>query len=424
MPIEIIVYPDDFNDVYWDYLKCDSRVQVYFGGSSSGKSVFLAKRAVLDILGGRNYLIVRQVGRTLRGSVFTEILKVITDWGMLSEFTINRTDMLITAKNNKQIIFAGLDDVEKLKSLTPLDGAITDIWVEEATETDYQSVKQLLKRQRGGDESVPKRLTLSFNPILRNHWIYQEYFMPIAWADDQRVYTSPELSILKTTYKDNRFLTADDVRDLENETDKYFYEVYTLGNWGVLGNLIFTNWVIADLDDENSEYYLPEAQRTTHRNGLDFGYSVDPAALIVSHYDPSRKRIYIYDELYQTELTNDLLAAQILPYVSTQSVYCDSSEPKSIAELQRLGVRAVPVKKGRDSVKFGIQWLQQQTIIVHKRCINTQNELRQYKWREDKAGNALPEPVGKNDHLIDALRYAYEADATRPEIVKFQANFY
>src|SRR5690606_27492679 len=128
----------------------EQRTQVFFGGASSGKSVFLAQRCVVDLLnGGRNYLVCRAVGRTIRRSVFNEIIKIIGGWGLSELFTVNKSEMIITCSNGYQIMFAGLDDVEKLKSMIPARGVITDIWVEEATETDRDSLKQLYKRQRG-----------------------------------------------------------------------------------------------------------------------------------------------------------------------------------------------------------------------------------------------------------------------------------
>lgn len=399
------------NEVYQLYLTENARTQIYFGGSSSGKSVFMAQRAVADLLAGkRNYLILRQVGRTLRGSVYTEIGKVIIQWGLQRFFSVNKSDMLITCLNGRQIIFAGLDDVEKLKSLTPAKGVITDIFVEEATETERDTIKQLYKRQRGGDPDVPKRMMLSFNPIIQSHWIYEEYFSQIAWADEQTEYRSNELSILKTTYKDNRFLTPEDVADLENETDSYYYNVYSLGNWGVLGNVIFTNWVVADLNDPEDPYYLPETQRTNRRHGLDFGFSSDPAAAPFTHYDRARKRIYIYGEFYERGLTNDRLAEELKKIIAKDYIICDSAEPKSIAELSQYEINAMGAKKGKDSVIFGIQWLQQQEIIVDKSCVNSRNELQQYKWKEDASGRAMRIPVDRHNHLIDGLRYAYEDD--------------
>lgn len=402
MTIEIKIDPRIFNYVYVPHLSNMARTQIYYGGSSSGKSVFLAQRAVMDVMRGqRNYLVARQVGRTLRGSVFTEISKVITEWGVNELFNVNKSDMLITCRNGYQIIFVGLDDTEKLKSIVPAKGVLTDVWVEEATETNQDAVKQLYKRQRGGKAQFPKRLVLSFNPIIKSHWIYTEHFQPVGWTDEQTEYDSKELSILKTWYIHNKFLTPDDIKDLTNETDEYYYNVYTLGNWGVLGNRVFTNWRTDELTGMRNQFIYP-------RVGLDFGFSSDPAALVVSHYDRSRKTIYIYDELYETGLTNDVLASEVKARVTDNLVVCDSAEPKSIAELRRYGINAGSAKKGKDSVLFGIQWLQQQTIIVDKQCINMQNELSLYKWREDKDGNAIRQPVDKNNHLIDGLRYAYE----------------
>ena len=400
---DISIQSGVFNPAYLPHLTNLTRTQIFYGGSASGKSKFLAQRAVYDLLnGGRNYLIVRQVGRTLRGSVFTEINKVITEWQVLPLFAVNKSDMLITCENGYQIIFAGLDDVEKLKSLTPAKGEITDVWIEEATEIEKGSLKQLYKRQRGGSENIHKRLVMSFNPILQTHWIYKDYFSGIAWTDEQKEYHTDSLYILKTTYKDNDFLTADDIRDLENETDAYYYNVYSLGNWGILGNVIFTNFRVEDLSGMRDQF-------TNRRAGLDFGFADDPAALVLTHYDRMRKVIYIYDEFYETGMTNDLLAIEASRKTGDRIV-CDSSEPKSIAELQKYGVFAVGAKKGKDSVKFGIDWLKQQTIIIDKSCVNFTNEMRQYKWKEDAGGNAIPVPVDKNNHLIDALRYAYEDD--------------
>ena len=201
-----------FNDVYLPHLENMTRTQIYYGGSSSGKSVFLAQRCVVDILrGGRNYLVCRAVGKYIRKSVFNEIEKVIREWGLMDQFTIHKTEMTITCVNGYQIIFCGLDDEEKIKSITPIKGIITNIWVEEATETTKNLVKQLNKRLRGVDiegKSKPKRLTLSFNPIIKAHWIYKEYFADIGWADDQTVFEGEDLFILKTWYIHNRFLSS------------------------------------------------------------------------------------------------------------------------------------------------------------------------------------------------------------------------
>jgi phage terminase large subunit len=408
---------DTINPVYHSHIDNLSRVQIFFGGSSSGKSVFLAQRDVIRLMrGGRNFLVCRQVGRTLRGSVIQEVKSVISEWGLDDYFSINKTDGTVTHRNGYQIVFAGLDDVQKLKSIRPIKGAFTDVRVEEATETERQTVKQLFKRQRGGDPNTKKCITLSFNPILQINWIYQEYFKSISWADDQREFSSEDLSILKTTYKDNQFLTPDDIKDLESETDKYYRDVYTLGKWGVLGNVIFTNWRMEDLSKMRDQF-------TNRRNGLDFGFSSNPAALHRSHYDRMRKKIYVFGELYETELTNDILAQRLIDKIGKDAIKCDSAEPKSIKELRNYGVNAYGARKGKDSVQHGIQWLKQQEIILDLSCVNARNELMTYHYKEDASGNATETPVDKDNHWIDATRYAYEDDMEKRTVRRGASPF-
>lgn len=389
------------NDRYIPFLRDNTRTQIFYGGSSSGKSYFLGQRCVIDVIEGHNYLITRNVARTIRSSVFNQVVKTIISMGLSSKFSITQDSMTITCKrNNRQILFAGLDDVEKLKSVTPIDGVITDIWIEEATETAYEAYKQLTKRLRGKTEgNVGKRMILSFNPVLQSHWIYREFFGK--WDDSKNLYRDKKLVILKTTYKDNKLLTQDDVEALESETDSYFYNVYTLGNWGVLGNLVFKNWRTEDLSS-----LIPSFDKIY--NGLDFGFSADPNALIRCHVEQARKRIYVFDELYKCGMQDDELAEELKKRIGTQYVACDCAEPKSIADLNRRGVRALPVRKGPDSVNFGIRFLQGYEIIVDPRCQNFKNEIQAYHWAEDKYGNALRKPADKDNHLMDALRYATE----------------
>ena len=215
------------NKVYRKCVGDQRRVQIFFGGASSGKSFFIAQRVVLDTMDGRNTLVLRNVARTIRGSCWNEVVKAITTSGALKYFSISKTEMLITCTlNGCQILFTGLDDVEKVKSLTPAKGVLTDIWIEEATEIARDDYKQLEKRLRG-ESRHPKRITLSFNPVFKEHWIYAEFFKH--WDESKTEYKDDGLSILKTTYKDNRFLTYEDRRALENESDPYYHDVYTLG---------------------------------------------------------------------------------------------------------------------------------------------------------------------------------------------------
>lgn len=392
---------DKLNKKYRPYLFAENWVQIFFGGSSSGKSVFLAQRCVYDLLAsGRNYLVIRNVSDSIRNSVFKEIVKVINDWDVGEYFKIRETNMDITCKNGYQVLFKGLNDVERLKSITPTKGVITDIWIEEATETTQDDIKQLLKRLRGGDEETEKRVTLSFNPINKTHWIYKTYFNNYV---EGQVYDTPELLIVHSTYKDNAYLTEQDKAGLENETDKYFYDVYTLGFWGVLGNLIFKNYQVMDI--KHSDIFKTFDR---FRHGLDFGYSNDPTAYNRMYYHSATKSLYIVDEVHKEKATNDVIAVEIKPYCGDDAVNCDSAEPKSIAELKKYGINAIPALKGKDSITHGIQWLQQLKIYIDVSCQETKNEFEQYQWQKNKEGEVLNVPIDKFNHHIDDIRYATE----------------
>lgn len=394
------------NPVYLPYLQNERFTQIYYGGSSSGKSFFLAQRIVIDNLNGVNWLCCRNVAKTIRSSTFNEVSKAILAMGLAKYYSISRSDMVITNKiNGKQILFVGLDDAEKVKSITPAVGVLERIFIEEATEIKYDAYKQLTKRLRGRTEHA-KCVIMAFNPILKTHWIYSEFFSH--WDDSKSSYQDDDLSILKTTYKDNVYLTAGDRKQLENESDPYYYNVYSLGNWGVLGHIIFKNWHTEDLSGLVSQF-------DNLRAGMDFGYSSDPNALVKLHIDNKRKKIYIFDEWYQAGMSDDELLRVSKKFFGREIVTCDSAEPKTIDFLAVNGINATPALKGTDSINRGIRFLQGYEIIVDIRCQNMKNELEQYHWQEDKYGNAMSRPVDKNNHLIDALRYAVEQESFSAE---------
>jgi phage terminase large subunit len=354
--------------------------------------------------GKRNYLIIRNTGVTISQSVWLEVTSTIDNWGLAKYFSINKSTLTITCTlNNKQIIFRGLDDVQKIKSVRAKSGPITDILIEEATEIPSHKIfKELIKRQRGHSE-VPKRITMLFNPIYQTHWIYRDFFAGF-WKDGGEQYQSREgLSILKTTYSDNTHLTKDDVKDLENEQDPYFYNVYTLGNWGTLGHQVFKNWRIENLSGIVDTF-------DNIRNGIDWGFGSDPFAFIRVHYDKTRRRIYIFKALSREGLLNNEVVELIKPIIGNEIVTCDSAEPKSVAELRTYKINAKGAKKGAGSVEFGIKWLQQHEIIIQEGLTDVVNEFVLYRFKEDRNGVVLPIPIDAFNHYIDALRYALESD--------------
>ncbi len=218
--------------MYLPFLDDDSRYLVFYGGAGSGKSVFIAQRYIYRLLTRPlcNVLVVRQVAETNRDSTFALLNQVINKWGLSRYFKINQSNLQITCKaTGNTIIFKGLDDSEKLKSITFPRGELTEIWIEEATEALEKSLNQLDFRLRGGN--TKKQTVLSFNPISVNHWLKKRFFEK----------KSPKVKVLKTTYKDNKFLSKEDIELYESykDIDPYYYAVYCLGEWGVYGKTVF-----------------------------------------------------------------------------------------------------------------------------------------------------------------------------------------
>lgn len=232
MPVANIHIPKTvFNDVFIPYLETDYRYEVYYGGAGSGKSVFIAQSYIYRLLKNKmlNLLVVRQTGDTNRDSTFALLKQILNKWNMIQYFKINESDLRITCKlNGNAIIFKGLDDVEKLKSITFTKGELTDVWIEEASEVLEESFNQLDVRLRGG--STHKQVRISFNPVNINHWLKKF----IDKKQDNKM-------SMHSTYKDNKFLDDDYKQLLEayRYTDPYYYTVYCLGGWGVVGKTIF-----------------------------------------------------------------------------------------------------------------------------------------------------------------------------------------
>lgn len=228
--IKINISKQVFNPVYLPYLEKHWRYETYWGGAGSGKSFFIAQKKIYKGLKQKmNLLVVRQTGDTNRDSTFALFKQVISKWKLRPYFKIRESDMRIKFPNGNEIIFKGLDDSEKLKSVTFENGELTDVWIEEASEIAEEDFNQLNIRLRGGD--IPKNCTVSFNPVDINHWLKRRL-----------VDNPPEDSmLLHTTYKDNKFLQDEDRKLLESfkNTDPYYYSVYCLGEWGVIGKTIF-----------------------------------------------------------------------------------------------------------------------------------------------------------------------------------------
>jgi phage terminase large subunit len=301
-------------------------------------------------------------------------------------FKVNKSDMEITCRNGNQIIFTGLDDVEKLKSIA----GITDIWVEEASEITQEDFTQLDLRLRG-KSAYPMQITLSFNPISALSWIKSFFF-------DKPKDNSARF---KTTYKDNDFLDEEYknvIEDLKNQ-DPTYYQIYALGEWGVLGNLVFTNYAFEDIPYKEEDF-------DAIYQGLDFGFNHPSAFIKVGFKDDE---LYVYDELYEKGLTNAELIDEVAKIAhKKKQIIADNAEPARIKEFRQHGLNVQASVKGKGSVKDGIDWLKRKKIHISKQCPNLLAEMQQYSYKEDKDGNVQDEPVEFKDDAIAALRYAIE----------------
>jgi phage terminase large subunit len=230
--ININISKKVFNRAFIPYLDNDKRYLVFYGGAGSGKSFFVVERFIYKLLKNKmfNLLVVRATGKSNRDSTFALFKQVISKWNLTKHFKINESDLRIKCLlNNNEIIFSGLDDVEKLKSVTFSKGELTDVWIEEASEVLEADFNQLDVRLRG--KGTKKQIVISFNPIDINHWLKKRFF-------DR---TEDNIEVFHSTYKDNDFLDDDYKRLLESykDTDEYYYNVYCLGQWGVLGKTVF-----------------------------------------------------------------------------------------------------------------------------------------------------------------------------------------
>jgi len=384
----------DKSPAFVPLFKNKKRYEIVWGGAGSGKSHIVARKLLYRILKEshikHNFLIIRKVDRTIKRSVFALVKNIISRWGMQSEFDINLTDKTLTYKlNGSQIMFSGLDDAEKLKSIE----GVTSIWCEEATELTQDDFEQLDLRLRGNTGAL-KQITFTFNPISEQHWIKKVFF------DDpiQGVFT------LKTTYLDNSFIDDDYKTVMENKkkTNPRFYNIYCLGNWGTADGLIFSN--------VNARMIRPEeVAGLEYVQGLDFGYTNDPSAFNQTYIDMKNKKIYVYDGFYQKGMSNAEIAESIKSMQGHKRVTtADSSEPKSIDYISKKGVNIRGAMKGAGSISTGLDFLLEFEIIVNTHLIEFMVEFNNYCWGVDKNGKATNKPTDDFNHFIDSLRYACE----------------
>lgn len=382
-----------------DYTKF---TEIHYGGASSGKSHGVVQKVVLKACKKwrkpRRVLFLRKVGRSIKDSIFADVIACLSDFNLLDRCKVNNTDFRITLPNGAEFLFKGMDDPEKIKSIK----GISDVVMEEATEFTLDDYTQLTLRLRERKHKM-RQIFLMFNPVSKLNWVYKHFFSEEAVVDTARTV------IYHTTYRDNRFLDEDtqkNIQELEQRNPAY-YRIYALGEFATLDKLVFPTYTMRRLDKNSDEL------RNVHSDfGLDFGYVNDPSAFIHVKVDMKNKKVYCIEEYTQKGMFNDQIASKLYEFgYAKEVITADSAEQKSITEIRtKHGVpRIRAAKKGPDSIRQGIQWLLQYDLVIDDRCVKLKEELENYTWRKDKkTGEYTNEPVDSYNHLIDALRYAVE----------------
>lgn len=392
---------------YGSFWRTRCRYRVVKGSRASKKSKTIALWYIVHLLAYplANLLVVRRWGYTLRDSCFTDLCWAMRRLGVEDQFIVHRNALLIENRfTGQRVLFRGLDDAQKITSITVNHGVLCWCWVEEAYEISKEAEFNKLEMSIRG--KVPpgyfKQITLSFNPWNAGTWLKRRFFDT----------PSPDVFTLTTTYRQNEWLDESDRRIFEDMriNAPARYRVEGLGEWGISGGLIYERVDIAPFDADTLR-----AQHLRAWYGLDFGFT-DPTAFVGGFIDKEKKELWVCWEVYVRGKTNQEVAQIIKDKIGIKSeiVYCDSAEPKSIEELRRAGINARGADKGGDSVRFGIQALQNFLIHVQPAaCPNVVHEITAYAWEKDRAGNNTDRPEHDYSHSMDAMRYGVVPLLTR-----------
>lgn len=321
-------------------------------------------------------LVVRQVAKTCRASTFRLLRDVVADLGVGA--SINRSEMILTFDNGSMLLHAGLDDVEKLKSIA----GITSVWAEEATDIRKESDFDQIDLRLRGDVPTYRQFLSTFNPISKRHHLKRRME---SISDDRKF-------VLHTTHRDNAFVDESYAEVLRSLPDENFRAIYERGEWGEdIKGLIYTDWDHRPTPDSPPDAY-----------GLDFGFNHPNALIAIRLADPD---LYVEEIIYETHLTTDDLIGRMIANDVRKDVpiYCDSARPDIIEALQRAGFYALLADK---SVNAGINSVRRYKLHVDPASQNVVNELFSYKWGELRDGTPTDKPVKFHDDALDSLRYA------------------
>jgi len=376
------------------------------GGRASSKSTHVALKLIKDMM---KYpvttLCIRKVARTLEESVFEQLKEAIDMLGVSDYWRVVKSPLqLVYLPRGNKIIFRGADDPMKIKSIKVSKFPIAFLWIEELaefkTEEEISTIENSVLRAELPD-GLFYAFYYSYNPPKRKQsWVNKKYESHMIPANT---------FVHHSTYLDNPHISKAFVEEAEHvkvtKPDKYKWEY--LGQAIGSGVVPFENLVFRRITDEEMKSF------DNIRQGVDFGYGPDPYTFVRWHYDKTRRRIYALDEHYGQKISNREAAKWIKEkgYQTVQTT-ADSAEPKSIDELKEYGIRIKGAKKGPDSVQYGEEWLDnlEEIVIDPERTPNIAREFENIDYATDADGNPKARLEDKDNHTIDATRYAFEGD--------------
>lgn len=340
-------------------------------------------------------VVLRKVGNTIKNSVYPQMQWGIDALGLTDKFRFKTSPHEITYKKTGQkILFFGVDDPQKIKSIKLPFGYVGICWIEELDQfSGMEEIRNLNQSLLRGGPIFWE--FCSFNPPKsQNNWVNEEKLFD---DPDRLVHHSTYLGVPREWLGERFFEDAEKLRT-KNET-AYRHEY--LGEVTGTGGAVFEN--VEDMAMSNE--LVGNFDRLYY--GLDFGFAVDPLAYVAMYYDAKREDLYIFDEIYQQKLTNSQAAGRIAQRTGDRLIIADSAEPKSIKEMKDYGLHITGARKGPDSVEHGIKWLQDRAHIYidKRRCPNTFREFISYEYERNREGQFISAYPDKNNHAIDAVRY-------------------
>ena len=398
-----------FDEVFFDVEQHLHTFYLLAGGRGSAKSSFVGGiRIPVSVMEDPNIhaVVIRKVGNTIKNSVLPQIVWGLEQMGILDRFRIKMSPPEITYKpTGQKILFFGLDDPAKVKSIKLPFGYVGIVWFEELDQfSGMEEIRNVLQSLLRGGPSY--QVFGTYNPPKsRNNWVNEEILVD---DPDRLVHHSTYLTVPED-WLGPQFLAEAEKLKAKNEM-AYRHEY--LGEVTGTGGAVFENVEDMRMPDE----LISQFDRRYY--GLDFGFAVDPLAFVAMNYDAKHEDLYIFDEIYRQKLTNRQAAAQIGARYNDCRIIADSAEPKSIVEMRGLGLNVAGARKGPDSVDHGMKWLQNlaHIYIDKRRCPNTYREFIGYEYERNREGQFISAYPDVDNHAIDAVRYGMEPVMLRRRI--------